>query len=117
MRRDMTLVRDILLEVEARSDGSSWVDLSIDGRSPEEIAYHVKIMSQAGLVEAIDVSAGDFDWRASSLTWEGHEFLDAARNNTVWRKALQLVRDKGSAIPFEVLKPLLLQWVRSSLEA
>lgn len=75
-------------------------------------------MADGGLLEASDASSqDDFDWRPISLTWEGHEFLDAARNNTVWRKVLQLVKDKGASVPFEVVKQLLLQGARASLES
>lgn len=116
MKRNMELVKEILSEVEARFDGGRPIELDIDGHSPEEISYHVMIMAEGGLLDAIDASARDFDWRARRLTWQGHEFLAAARNDTVWRKALQLVKDKGASVPFEVLKQLLLQGVRASLE-
>ncbi len=44
---------------------------------------------------------------AIRLTWKGHEFLDAARNNTVWRKALAHVKKAGVAVTLPVLEDLL----------
>lgn len=64
-------------------------------------------MAEAGLIEALDASAsGDFDWRPTSLTWQGHEFLDAVRNDTVWRKTMALVKEKGGSVPFDVVNPV-----------
>jgi hypothetical protein len=48
MKRDMTLVREILLAVEAFPEGSGWVDIRSADHSAEEISYHVKIMSEGG---------------------------------------------------------------------
>jgi len=49
----MTLVREILLAVEARPPpGQGLADVQIPGVSSEEISYHVKIMAEAGLIEA-----------------------------------------------------------------
>ena len=56
MKRDMDLVRAILLEVEKHSDGFAPCELEIDGYTPEQIAYHAYIMGEAGLVHAIDTT-------------------------------------------------------------
>jgi hypothetical protein len=42
---------------------------------------------------------------------KGHEFLDAACNETVWKKTTEIITDKGGSIPFEVLKDLLIKGV------
>ena len=110
MKRDMELVRRVLLEIEQSTNVDDWIDLGIEGYSPEEISYHVKILAEAGLLEAQDLTTNDeFEWKPKSLTWKGHEFLDAARNETVWKKTTDLVKDKGGSIPFEVLKDLLIK--------
>lgn len=110
MKRDMELVREILLKTEAYPEGSGWVDLHIDGPSAEIVSYHVKIMAEAGLLEAHDLSTmGNFSWKPGALTWHGHEFLDAVRNDTVWKKTRELVKDKGGSVPFEVLQALVIK--------
>jgi len=38
------------------------------------------------------------------LTWDGHEFLDKARNRSVWNRAKQLIIDGGLSLSFEALK-------------
>jgi hypothetical protein len=105
MRLDMDLARQILLEIEKFPKASGPVPLDMPGRDPEEVAYHVKMMSQAGLVEALDLSTlGDFEWQPISLTWEGHQFLSAARDETTWSRAKSAVKDTTGGLAFELLK-------------
>jgi hypothetical protein len=42
------------------------------------------------------------------LTWEGHDFLDAARSETIWKKVMNKVKDSTGTVAFEVLKALLI---------
>lgn len=111
MKRDMELVRKILLAVEdADNDPMVWIDLEIRGFSPHVVSYHVQRLTEAGLLEATDLSDDSgSDWRPSSLTWAGHEFLDAARNDTVWNKAMTTLKDKAATVPFEVVKAVVIQ--------
>jgi Hypothetical protein (DUF2513) len=106
----MEVARDILRQVADYPKPNGWADIAVDGHTAEEIAYHVKLLTQAGFIEATDVSTlASFDWRAESLTWDGHEFLDAISNDTVWSKVKKVVSDKGGSIAFEVLKELAIQ--------
>jgi hypothetical protein len=107
MKRDMDLVREILIALEDR-DAELNPD-EIPNRSPEEVSYHVHLMHEAGLVEAWTSKTFNAPLYAvaNRLTWEGHDFLEAARNESVWRKAKQIVAEKGGGLTFEVLKSLL----------
>ena len=116
MKRDMDLIRDILLRIEQAPYTLGFVELEIEGRSTEEISYHIKILCQAGLVEATDLSTmGGPLWRARDLTWAGHEFLGAAKDASVWNKAKSLLINKTGGVIFEVLKPLLVEMVRAQV--
>ena len=116
MQRDMDLIREILLCIEAHASPDKWLEISIEGRSEEEISYHVKLLTQAGLVEARDVSTiGEFSWKPTSLTWEGHEFIEAARDEAMWERAKRLMIDRGGGLSFEVLKAVLIDLVKTSV--
>jgi hypothetical protein len=116
MKRDMDLARKILLEVEAYTEIDGWVPLEIEGYSSTEINYHIKLLAQAGLVEAEDASTlGGSSFYVSSLTWEGHEFLDAARDSSRWQKAKDLVAQKGGALTFEILKQVLMEIAKNNI--
>ena len=100
MKRNMDLVRQILFAIEDHSEGFAPRELQIEGFTPEQIAYHAHIMGHAGLVKAVDTthmgSTGP-EAKISSLTWEGHEFLDAAREPTRWQQAKDIVAKAGGA--------------------
>jgi DNA-binding transcriptional ArsR family regulator len=121
MKRDLDLCREILRQIK-ESPESAGPNIDIEDRSPEEISYHVKLLAEAGLVEA-GVADGQFKdtlpdgslrtrgrkvYSAISLTWAGHEFLDAARDNTRWNSAKRKVMDTTGGLAFEFLKAVLM---------
>lgn len=119
MHRDMDLIRKILLAIEAHPEPYSWdVPLDIPGCSEKEICYHVKLLEEAGLIEAriMTASGGVFKCAVNSLTWAGHEFLEAAREDSRWAKVKHLVVEKTGSLSFEVLKAGLVQAMLHSLK-
>ncbi|MFD2514524.1 DUF2513 domain-containing protein [Pontibacter locisalis] len=110
MRRDIDLIRKILLEVEMQDTLSENLSLEIEGASKKEISYHVKLLAQAGYLEANNNSTRDSpdEWNPICLTWQGHEFLDAARDNTIWNKTKVRIGEKLPSITFDVLKSMLI---------
>ena len=56
MTRDMDLIRCILLEIEQHQDLGKLVRLKAEGWSPDQVAYHVHLLHQAGLVDAVNFS-------------------------------------------------------------
>ena len=104
MKRDMDLSRRILIDVEASTSPFDWIDIAPKEHSKEEISYHVMLLSEARLIEAIDLSDKEvFEWKPIRLTWEGHEFVEASRDEIRWEQA----KRKAVDLPFEVLKAVL----------
>lgn len=65
----MEIVRKILLALEDKEDFTDPLIPEIPGVSTNEIYYHIKILSEAGLIEAKDWSTADGpEWVATSLT-------------------------------------------------
>src|ERR1035438_9516409 len=72
MKRDMDLIRAILLDVEQQGPPEGWCDVQLRGHSEEEISYHVMLLRDAGLVEAVKLSTQHgVCWRPKRLTYEG----------------------------------------------
>jgi hypothetical protein len=112
MKRDMDLCRRILFEVEASPEavGHRPIQLNIEGHDPHEISYHVQLLQGASLLEAMDLSADDeIDFRPKRLTYAGHEFIEAARKDSLWQKAKSLALEKTGGLSLDVLKALLLK--------
>jgi hypothetical protein len=107
MKRDMELFRKFLLEVETiPPDMVNWVGLTVEGYSPDEVAYHARLAHDAGFIEARFLP-GTNDFTVRRLTYAGHEFLDAAREDTLWQKAKQTVLSNAGTLTVEALKTAL----------
>ena len=118
MKRDLDLIRRILLDIETPDAGAShhagFGHLTQDGLDPEAIQYHVQLMHDAGLIVADEMVPGQ--WWPERITWAGHEFLDLARDDTRWERAKHDVdREVGSA-PFLVVRDLLARRAGEQLE-
>ena len=117
MKRDMDLIRDILLRMEEHDfasdadSGSNWrLDKEFEGHSEAEVMYHIGLLYKAGFIEAYDASTAREDYyEPSGITWQGHEFIDAARNQTVWNGAKEAATKYGGSLPLEVMKAVLIK--------
>lgn len=110
MKRDMDLVRKILLALEEHEHGFAPREFDIEGYAGEQIAYHAYLMDQAGLIEAANTThmgSSSPEAMPRKMTWEGHEFLDAARSETIWNKARQKIKEAGGSVTISTLTALL----------
>ena len=114
MKRDMDLIRGILMQMEDSGDTAGWVTLHLPKWEDHVVSYHIKMLNQAGLIEADEDStfSPHESWKAGALTWHGHDFLAAIKNEKVWERIKKVVREKGGSIPFEVLKELATKYAR-----
>jgi len=107
---NMDLAREILISIEKYEEPTGWATINVNNYSNKEISYHIKKLYEAGLIVAENLtdSAG-YDWKAKELTWEGHQFLNAARDKNIWHKAKTMISDKAESVSFEVFKAVLVQ--------
>ena len=84
--------------------------LRIDGYSDDVVGYHSYLLVDAGYAKGNIVSvvgSSSPEGHIFYLTWEGHEFADAAREEKRWKKAMGMVKEKGGSVSMEVLTQLL----------
>ena len=118
MKRDMHLIRKMLLAVEASPGGFGPREMAIHGYTNEQIAYHAYLMIQAGLAAGVDVTTetgSGPEAILTNLTWAGHEFADAARDEARWKRAMDLVKEKTVSVTVPVLTQLLATLMKSTL--
>ncbi|MDZ4196666.1 MAG: DUF2513 domain-containing protein [Candidatus Izemoplasmatales bacterium] len=116
MKRNMDLARAILFEIETIPYDMNIHEIVIEGFSNDEINYHIMLLNEAGLVEALDLSShGGLEWKSKRLTWKGHEFLDASRNETIWNKAKSSIREKGLSLSFDLVYKVLIKMMSMEL--
>ena len=99
MKRDMDIVRLLLLRIESLSLGDTYYT------DNQEECYHLKIMLDGKLVDGWVESDGvdGFTADISGLTWKGHEFLDTVRNDSVWDKVKQHFKENGVGMAIDTI--------------
>ncbi len=111
MKRDMDIIRLILMQQET---GEAPPDLA---KYPEDlVVYNVALMKDAGLLVAeIREGYGGSPRGAAiiRMTWAGHDFLDAARDDTLWRKAKEKVIRPTASWTFGIL----LEWLKHEIRS
>ena len=102
MKRDMELIREILLLIEERQHATSDDLLKVIGETQENadrIAYHLDMLvEEAGYIKGVAVmgmSNYGHGYMMLELTWSGHEFVDTLRDQTVWEKTRSVANTAG----------------------
>ena len=116
MKRELDLVRKILMDIES-VESFQRGHLILDeedypDESSQQLQYHLFLMNEAGLLEGYEANRGTImEFQPTRLTWSGHEFLDSARNESIWNKATTGLKGGLTSIPFAVLSSLLTKYV------
>jgi hypothetical protein len=108
MKRDMDLIRKILFHVEKCDN----LQFAIEGYEEQCVAYHVRLLVEAGLLHAVAQTclSGTIvlqECGHTGLTWAGHEFLEASRDEGLWTKAKMAAGSTGGMV-LDVLKSVLI---------
>ena len=89
MKRDMELVRDILLKTEALVPDATLEPKAFGEDYDPVVAEHVRWLEEAGYIRAslINVEGVGYpvQFEVFRLTWEGADFLDVVRDAKVWK--------------------------------
>jgi hypothetical protein len=117
MKLDMDLVRKILIILEEYPHGFYDQFVQIEGYSPEQIGYHVTLMEEAGMllvVDATHMGSQGPEAMPRRLTWQGHQFLNACRDERRWTRAKEIFREAGG-VSFDIAKEVLIRLMMTSI--
>ena len=119
MRRDMELIRKIVLAIEDHPNGTA-PELQFDGYDSSQIGYHSYLMVESGLAIGCDVTILDSlgpEWIINHLTTAGHEFAESARNEYVWDEVREEMKRKGFvSASIDIVKRMLDKQIRKRLD-
>lgn len=136
MKRDMDLVRTLLLEIEANQNINgqyiiSDADFTIANADRSQVQYHLRLLMDAGYIEGRDLLSdakerGHMDPLAimkesgapiavERMTWDGHEFLETVRDNQVWQKTKGYLKSVGG-VGIDVLKDVAKAVVKDQIK-
>ena len=99
MKRDIDLMRTILLTIEERytaGEGKIFC-LNVNGYEMAEIGEHCELLYQQSLIntyEPIYAGSGLKSFFAGNLTAQGYDYLEIIRDDKVWEKTKQSVEEK-----------------------
>ncbi len=122
MRRDMDLIRELMLRLEVipRKPGiveelsAGEGDMIFEGFSSDEIDYHLNLIVEAGLLatHGTMMSGAVLFGR---LTWAGHDFVDSVRSPEVWAKTKKGAEAAGG-FTADLLKDLAKGFIKKQVE-
>jgi hypothetical protein len=112
MKRDMDLIRELLLKLESVPSEMGDVfsfspedkEVTVEGFTPAQIEYHLSLLREIGFIECPD-SQPMLGITFSGLTWAGHDYIDAVRDPEIWRKT-KLGAEAAGGFTVDLLRDL-----------
>ncbi len=126
MKRDMDLIRGLLLKIEGGQRSFDLLTSEIAevlgedgaGKMPreqvEQIEYHLALLDGAGLI-TIQAKLSGAVWQIGQITWAGHDFLDTIRDPAIWRETKAGAKQAGG-FSIDLLKALAKGLIKKKIE-
>lgn len=122
MKRDLDLIRNIMIYLEGNLQPGKEInaaDLPFYNQNDDEdyqvMSEHIKLIIENGYIEVIKTPIRGFSlFHITRITTQGHDFLDALRNEKVWNQ----VKEKtilASGFTLSLLVDLGKEYVKNEL--
>ena len=120
MKRDMELVRKIMFKIEYDYTGTLLRAPKIDGYDMVTVAEHCRLLHEYGFIDEYKPIGADgapvITFLVGNLTWEGYDFLEKIREETVWGKTKNVITEKGLPMILDVVKEVSTAIITSMTE-
>lgn len=125
MKRDMDMIRDLLLQIEGGKTSfqilpkshAAHLGMSDEDAMDDAAAYkmerHIELLQEAELATFTRSSGGV--WFDAKITWSGYEFLETVKDPEIWDQAKSGVARAGGA-GLELLGQLAKGLVKTQIE-
>ncbi|MCP9794757.1 DUF2513 domain-containing protein [Synechococcus lacustris] len=117
MKRDIDLVRQLLIEIEQDVE---WPGGECIATENAPRSYHLHLLIQAGLLEGSEhqvIGGAPPRFLIQGLTWQGHELLAASADPGRWNNFKKSAGTGLASIPFPVIVKLLTDGIENSVRA
>lgn len=116
MDRDMNAIRDIMIAVK---DSNKFIS-SVDGMPDDVFKFNAMLIVEAGLaigggVESNNRSPVPSLFEIKRLTWEGFEFTDSIKDETIWKKATDTILKPTGSWTVSILSEYLKYEIKNKL--
>ena len=97
MKLDFDIVRELLIEIENNTELNSFISIPVDDY-PENKLYALIKLDEAKLINSKILYASNklYSITVSSLTWNGHNFLNNIREPNIWNKTKGIASKIGA---------------------
>lgn len=119
LKRDLDLMRHMMLRIEEKA---SWgkvlqrVDFQDLCNDLSIVAGHLRLLREANYINAQSISsASGENYFVYDLTFQGHDYLDSIRDDSVWHEVKQKIATVVGAASVEVVKAAADMIIRSRL--
>lgn len=119
MKRDFDLIREILLLIEEQHTGVAIYGFEVDGYDLSVVAYHCKLLKEVGFISDYKASYAEntiYNIAVGGLTWEGNDYLDKVRDNTIWKKTKDTIKKKGLPLLVDTIKSIASAFITAAAE-
>ncbi len=99
MKRNMELIRTILLKVETNRKPRtqhSFFAADFPDFDWEEVYEHFTLLEQNGFLQECQQFLDGNSFRSNGITWDGYEFIEDIRNPEIWNKTKDQMVNLGN---------------------
>mgnify|MGYP002715517673 CR=1 FL=1 len=114
MKRDLDLIREILLALESQLDGVNPGRVEIRGWDENEVNYHTQLLSDRKFIELFDPKS-KYHLSVQRITDAGHDYLDVVRDPEIWRK-VKIVAEESGVYTVSFLKKLAEGFIKKKVK-
>lgn len=116
----MELIRKIMLKIENDYKGISLRDPKIEDYSNVIVAEHCHLLYDHGFINEYKPIKADgtpvLTFWVGNLTWDGYDFLEKIRQDSVWNKTKEVITTQGLPMVIDVVKQVAQSIITSMTE-
>ena len=100
-----------MMEAQNLDPNQGYVEFIYEEEDARSVDEHCALLIEAGLFNGVvirnDNSGIIRKVKIRDITWEGHNFIDAAKNDNLWNKAKSTILNGATGITFGLLQKWL----------
>lgn len=125
MKRDWNVIKEILIQIEANnlSDYIKNKEYVAIVENPNDFLGHVEILLDANVIKNAKISRQSdgkivfWDLRGVYITMQGHDLLDALRDQNVWNRVVKKSLSASVSLSWEFIKQAIPFAIKEILES
>ncbi len=121
MKRDLDLLRDILLFIEEQ-DQSNWALISEWGDlydiEPRTLNQHIQLLNEAEFIEIADISDVTYDGQRlypKRITMAGYDYLDNVRDPKIWKATKKSLQKLGGSASLPIIQKIAIREIKKAV--